>query len=44
MHLLTLQLMDEGSYLIRLEHQFEASEDLLNTTASVSLVVSGIVI
>lgn len=43
-HLLTLKILeDEGeykTYLIRLEHQFEASESPWGETASVSLAVS----
>lgn len=36
-HLLTFKLMNDGKYLIRLEHQFEADEAPLNTPANVSL-------
>ena len=40
-HLLTLQFLEENKCLIRLEHQFEASEKVWGNPVTVSLNVSG---
>ena len=40
MHLLTLQLLGDGKYLLRLEHQFEMDEAPWNEPATMSLSVS----
>ena len=39
-HLLTLQSLGGGSYLLRLEHQFEIDEAPWNDAVNVSLAVS----
>ena len=38
-HLLTLQSLGSGSYLLRLEHQFEADEAPWNESVTLSLAV-----
>ena len=39
-HLLTLQSLGDGSYLLRLEHQFEIDEVPFNEPVTLSLAVS----
>ena len=39
-HLLTLQSLGGGSYLLRLEHQFEMDEAPWNEAVTISLAVS----
>ena len=39
-HLLTLQSLGSGNYLLRLEHQFEIDEAPWNEAVNVSLAVS----
>lgn len=39
-HLLTLQSLGNGSYLLRLEHQFEMDEAPYNEPVTLSLTVS----
>ena len=39
-HLLTLQSLGGGSYLLRLEHQFEVDEAPWNEAVTISLAVS----
>ena len=39
-HLLTLQSLDDGNFLLRLEHQFELDEAPWNEAVNVSLAVS----
>ena len=39
-HLLTLQDLGDGDYLLRLEHQFEVDEGVYSNPVNVSLSVS----
>ena len=39
-HLLTLQFLGDGKYLLRLEHQYEMDEAPMNETVTLSLSVS----
>ena len=44
MHLLTLEFLEINKFLLRLEHQFEASDLVLNTDVTLSLRVSYIIL
>ena len=41
-HLLTLQDLGDGDYLLRLEHQFEVDEGVYSNAVNISLSVSSI--